>query len=76
MAKKSMGPKVPEHYECANPSCRRTLQTRYYMMDRVGNAVPEEVHQVFAPNLPLFTLMCTCGHYTVVKPWRENVESK
>lgn len=69
MARQPKRPEVPETYLCAY--CVRRLLVDNYSVALPKDVPPERVHQVTEPMMPAFTLGCTCGHYTVVSPWRE-----
>lgn len=60
--------KIPETYLCAH--CVRRLVVGNYSVTVPKDTPPEGVHRVTEPTMPPFTLTCTCGHYTVVSPWR------
>jgi hypothetical protein len=60
--------RVPEMYRCANPGCGRALVTASYAGGPLSATAPERIHRVTEPILPAFSLICTCGHYTVVSP--------
>jgi hypothetical protein len=68
------GPKpghVRDMYECANPGCNRRLETEKYSVSVPSSGVAaDRIHPVLEPSLPAFTLLCTCGHFTVVTPAR------
>ncbi len=51
----------PDYYSCGN--CKRDLKVSEY---RTSQTPDVDVHIHYSPSLYPFTLMCTCGHYTVV----------
>jgi hypothetical protein len=54
-------------YKCANPACPRWLGVKDYLESHPGPEVPaEEIHNVVDTSVPPITLLCSCGHYTVV----------
>ncbi len=57
---------VPNYYTCGN--CKRDLKVRDYQTSQTPDMELERdsIHIHFSPNMYPFTLMCTCGHYTVV----------
>lgn len=71
MARQPKGPRVPETYRCANPECGHLMLVSGYSVDSPGDTPPERVHHVTETGVLPFTLLCACGHYTVVSPWRE-----
>ncbi len=63
--------RVPSVYLCANPACGRRLETSRYLAELPVDAVADRVLSVWEPNLPAFTILCTCGCFTVVSPRKE-----
>lgn len=72
MPRQPKGPRVPEMYRCGNPACERNLLVSGYKARVPEGTAPERVHRVQESGMPPFTLMCTCGHYTVVSEWRDS----
>jgi len=64
---------VPEYYRCKNPKCTRTsaLLVANYRADIPPDTPPDRIHEVVESGVHEFAIMCTCGHYTRVKPWRD-----
>lgn len=62
----------PDFYACGN--CKRDLKVSEYRTRQTPDVESEEddVHIHYSPNYYPFTLMCTCGHYTVVTDVRQN----
>ena len=72
MAKWPKAPKNPEHYHCANPKCDRTtpLTLAGYRGDPSPDTPESEIHRVWEPQYPGFSLHCSaCAHFTVVTSW-------
>jgi hypothetical protein len=61
----------PERYVCANPKCERTLLPAYDSRPILPLTRPERIHRVVDPTVTGFTVLCGCGHYTVVAPNEE-----
>lgn len=62
-----IGTKIsPEFYNCGN--CKRDLKVSDYRSSQTPTRLTEkdDVHVHYSPNYYPFTLMCTCGHLTVV----------
>lgn len=79
MSKQPKRPRVPETYECANPQCTRTskLLVDGYRVQRIPPETPSErIHRVVDTGINQFTLLCTCGHFTDVRPWRDEAEPR
>lgn len=70
MANKRNSPRVPEMYRCRNPACERNVLVSGYLATVPKGTAPGRVHSVEESGVLPFTLMCSCGHYTVVSPWR------
>lgn len=67
MPKKPKHPKNPVAYNCANPACGRSLVLSGYGGLHPREDTPEDhIHRIVSFDIPGFTLLCTCGHYTVV----------
>jgi predicted RNA-binding Zn-ribbon protein involved in translation (DUF1610 family) len=63
--------KTPATYLCAH--CGRRLLIDTYRVDVIApDAEPERIHRQQESWTAGFTLLCTCGHYTVVTRWRPN----
>ncbi len=62
----------PERYLCANPKCKRTLLPAYDNQPILPFTRPERIHRVVDPTVTGFTVLCGCGHYTVVGPNEES----
>jgi len=57
--------KIPEFVICA--SCKRRLDPSRYQ-EHPGDDTPQEnITVIIDPNLPRFSMSCTCGHYTVFR---------
>lgn len=66
-------PKTSDSYRCANPACERRLLISGYSVGQILPGVSaERIHRAAESWTPGFTLLCTCGHYTVVTRWRPN----
>jgi hypothetical protein len=62
--------RLPDTYRCGNGACGRNLEMHKYQIPNrpPGSAEQEgKVHRQKMPDYWSFTLMCTCGHYTVVE---------
>jgi len=73
-SRKPKGPHIPEFYRCANSQCTRKTQLLVsgYNVQAIPKDTPEDrIHRVYESNVYPLTIHCTCGHYTDVKPWRE-----
>jgi len=71
MARQPKGPRGPEMYRCATPQCGRNLVVSQYMAGLQEDTQPDRIHRMAESGMVGFTLSRTCGHYTVVSPWRE-----
>ena len=60
-------PKLPDLYPCAN--CGRLLNVKAYKRDDPpSDKCPDEkIHYIYDSWIRPFILLCTCGHYTVVR---------
>ena len=56
--------KTPQFYDCSN--CKRTLAVERYKAQARPDPKHETVQVHYSPNYLPFTLMCTCGYYTVI----------
>ncbi len=73
MARQSKKPRIPEYYRCRNPQCTRTsaLLVEGYRAQQIPPNTPEErIHRVVESGVYDFTILCSCGHFTQVTPWR------
>lgn len=64
---------MPDYYPCGH--CKRDLKVSEYLSyGSFGNTEVQRsnVHVHYSPNYSPFTLMCTCGHYTVVTDVRSS----
>jgi hypothetical protein len=67
--RKRRGNRASEVYHCQNPACGRLLLISGYTVAQVRKDAPaEKIHRVRDPIMaPGVTLLCSCGHYTVVE---------
>lgn len=57
---------VPHVIECRG--CRRTLVVANYQGFAPSDIQKEKVHEIIDPTSPMFSVRCTCGHYTLSLP--------
>lgn len=58
-------PKLPETYPCGG--CKRDLNVMDYKDIYPDDTVPtEKIHRHYNSHIMSFSMMCTCGHYTIV----------
>ena len=60
-------PTNPVSYKCANPKCTRTLIVSSYSPSYPSADTPDErVHRISDSSIPGFSMLCTCGNFTIV----------
>lgn len=58
--------KMPDVVECAG--CHRRLDPSVYRLPLNKEWPEEKVTRLTEPAYPHFSVLCTCGHYTVFSP--------
>jgi hypothetical protein len=68
MKKKKQG-QVPDVIHCGG--CKRPLVTKNYHGFSEASTPKDKIHYVHDPTSPSFSVACTCGHFTVSRPFAE-----
>lgn len=61
-----MSKQIPDRVICA--WCKRPLDPYVYSVTLDEDTLEEDIIRIGDPNIPAFSVQCTCGKYTVYRP--------
>jgi hypothetical protein len=59
---------MPAVVNCENKTCRRSLEVAKHQEYAAHDVPRDRIHEKTDPTSPMFSVYCTCGHYTVSRP--------